>query len=393
MKNFHKVFPCLVALNVLYGCNGSSSSSTAAIPGEIADINFADAVRHIAVAGGTGPTHAGVTTGDFNDDGYPDVAVTDSAVSGINVLLNEGDGSLGLPMRYLAGLLPYALISADLNNDGVLDLAVANSRSDDISVLLGIGDGSFSLPVHYSSGLGPTDIAAVDINNDGALDLLTYYGEVSVHINQGDGSFVAAADAIVGEPDGAIAIAMEVADFNGDARSDIAVTYWPSGASESVITQLLAQTDGSFLASEPSYTLEGATEAMRAADVNCDGSTDLVTPIAGGGLLVQHGAPGTGLGEPTLYETESGSNAVEFGDFNLDGKLDLAVSFFIGRVGFVNDVCSGEWHIEETQFDSVETSEALDSPDFNLDGRPDLVVTTWFSPQIAILLNTAGDSE
>lgn len=377
------------ALLLTIGC-GASNPSDSGSDGEgiAAGIGYGTATRYLAAIAGTGPTHAGVTSADFNADGFPDIAVTDSVASSVSILLNQGDGTLGSASRYLAGLLPYALVSADLNNDGIADLAVANSRSDDLSVLIGNGDGTFALPVNYPSGLGPTDIAAIDVNDDGHLDLLGYYGEISVHLNNGDGTFRSAPDAVVGEPSGSIAIAMEVADFNGDGRDDIAVTYWPPGASSSVITQLLAQENGQFLASEPSHAVSGSTEAMRSADVDCDGTLDLVTPLAGGGLLVQTGVPGEGLGEPQLYETDSGTNAVEFGDFNLDGKLDLAVSFFLGEVAFINDVCDAQWAFNSTVIATVETAEAMTSPDLDQDGYPDLVVSTWFSPQIAVHLNT-----
>lgn len=375
----------------LVACGGGATPPDSSPPEatQTAPLPYDEGTRYAAAVGGTGPTHAGVVAADFNGDGYPDAAVTDTVGNAVSVLLNNGDGSLGLPSRYLVGLLPYALISADLNRDGVADLAVANSRSDDLSVLLGNGDGSFASAVHYPSGLGPTDLAALDIDGDGDLDLLGYYGEISVHLNQGDGRFVAADDALVGEPSGAIAIAMELGDFNGDGRQDIAVTYWPGSGSD--ITQLLAGPDGSFTAVSPSFRMSGSTEAMRAADVNCDGATDLVVPVAGGELLILHGAAGIGLTEPQHYDADSGTNAVEFNDFDQDGRLDMAVSYFHGEIGIIRDVCRSDWTIPEPRIATVETTEAMTSPDFNLDGWPDLLVGTWFSPQIAIHLNKAGE--
>ena len=134
----------------------------------------------------------------------------------------------------------------------------------------------------------------------------------------------------------------------------------------------------------------GSTEAMRAADVNCDGTTDLVVPVAGGELLILHGVPGIGLTEPQSVDADSGTNAVEFNDFDKDGRLDMAVSYFHGEIGIIRDVCNNDWTVPEPRVPTVETTESMASPDFNLDGWPDLLVGTWFSPQIAVHLNKAG---
>ncbi len=345
--------------------------------------------HHVTSVGGNGPTQAGVVTADLDGDGYPDLAALDSAGHAVTVLRNDGTGGFGLPERYVVGLLPYALTAADLDGDGDVDLAVANSRSDDTSVLINAGDGTFaaatSLPV---GGLGPTDVAATDVDGDGHLDLLNYWGDVTVHLGKGDGTFTTAPDAVVGEPTGAVAIAMEVADLTGDGVVDIAVTYWPSGPSSSVVTQLTGQPDGTFTATV-THEVDGGTEAMRAGDVDCDGTNDLVVPVADGGLLVFPGVPDVGLGEPVLHETDSGSNAVALADLDLDGRLDLAVSYFNGYAGFISDICaSPDWQIDPATADTVVTSEAFAVDDLDLDGRPDLVVGTWFHPQVAVLRST-----
>jgi hypothetical protein len=347
---------------------------------------FEPARRYLASAAGNGPAQGGVTSADFNNDGLADIAVTDTMGNAVRVLLNAGDGSLLPAASFLVGALPYALLAADLDGDGHVDIAVANSRSDDVSVLRGLGNGQFAAAQSYASGLGPTDIAAFDVNGDGLRDLLTYYGEISVLLNDGRGGFMPAPDIVVGEPTGAVAIAMEAADFTADGLIDLAVTYWPNGPSRSTIVQLINQGEGQFQAVDPVISISGGTEAMRAADVNCDGVKDLVVPIAGGGFLILPGRAGQPFGEPVEIETDSGSNAVEFNDFNGDGLLDMAVSYFNGYVGLVEDVCRSDWSLAVT-YDTVETSEAMVSPDLNLDGRPDLVVATWFHPEIAVLLN------
>ncbi len=59
------------------------------------------------------------------------------------IFLGNGDGTFGTKIDTAVGLSPSALVTADFNADGKPDLAVTNSGSNTISVLLGNGDGTF----------------------------------------------------------------------------------------------------------------------------------------------------------------------------------------------------------------------------------------------------------
>jgi hypothetical protein len=62
-----------------------------------------------------------VTVGDFNGDGFPDLAVTNGADLGtISVLLGNGDGTFRAPLNYAAGGTPARVAVGDFNGDGHL---------------------------------------------------------------------------------------------------------------------------------------------------------------------------------------------------------------------------------------------------------------------------------
>ncbi|MEN8821119.1 MAG: VCBS repeat-containing protein [Abyssibacter sp.] len=375
----------------LSACSGGSAApGPGAASGPAIVLTSAD--RYLASVGGNGPAHGGVAAGDMNADGYPDVVVTDSIGNAVAILLNGGDGSLLAAERYVAGLQPVAVIVEDLSGDGVLDVAVTNARSDDVQVYHGQGDGTIAQVESHAAGLGPTDLAAADVDGDGDLDLLSYWGDVTILINDGQGRFSPGAPLVTGEVLGAIAIGMDVADFDGDGAVDVAITDWPRGPVRSRVEIFYGAGDGSFTSGAGPFELSGATEAMRTADMNCDGRQDLLIPIAGGSLAVAYGQADGRLAEPVEFETDSGSNAVLFSDFDRDGRLDLAVSYFNGYAGLFYDVCSQDF-TSFVEYDTVETSEAMVAPDLNLDGFPDLVVGTWYQPQIAVLLSGPSDDD
>ena len=99
-----------------------------------------------------GANPRGVSVGDLNGDGAPDIVTANQNDNTISVLLN-GAGTFAPEVTYAVGVSPQALGLGDFDGDGNLDLAVANSDTDDIAVLLNLGDGgTFGAPAFYPWG-------------------------------------------------------------------------------------------------------------------------------------------------------------------------------------------------------------------------------------------------
>ncbi len=83
--------------------------------------------------------------GDFNGDGWPDLAVANYFSNDISVLLGSGDGTFRVARNFPVGNRPRSIVVGDFNGDGWLDLVVANqfSTPGSVSVLLGNRDGAF----------------------------------------------------------------------------------------------------------------------------------------------------------------------------------------------------------------------------------------------------------
>ena len=103
-----------------------------------------------------------------------------------------------------------------------LDLATANITSDDVSVLLNNGDGTFAADVTYGVGDRPFSVAVGDLDGDLDLDLAVANGidyNVSVLLNNGDGTFADAVKYAVGDQPRSVA----VGDLDGVNGPDLAV--------------------------------------------------------------------------------------------------------------------------------------------------------------------------
>jgi hypothetical protein len=113
----------------------------------------------------------------------------------------------------------------DLNGDGIADLAVTNFLSNDVSVLLGNGDGTFQAAVNYvvgPSAAPPLCLAVADFNRDGLPDLaVAFAGGVRLLLGNGDGTFQTTPLSYVA---GSYFSAVAVGDFNRDGFPDLAVT-------------------------------------------------------------------------------------------------------------------------------------------------------------------------
>ncbi|MGA3326960.1 MAG: VCBS repeat-containing protein, partial [Terriglobia bacterium] len=173
------------------------------------DGTFTTATNSPYTTGFSSPTY--VAVGDFNRDGFADLVVANAGSNNVVVLLNnaDGTGTFTAQTPSTVGSIPWGVAIGDFNGDGWTDLAVANctaatpsacatgATAGTVSVLLNKADGTgtFNAAVPYDVGTGPLRVAVGDVNGDGIADLaVSNYnngnaGSVSVLIGIGDGTF------------------------------------------------------------------------------------------------------------------------------------------------------------------------------------------------------------
>lgn len=129
-------------------------------------------------------SYTSLVADDVNGDGNLDL-ITMHNTLGITVLLGTGGGDFISP-RYSAFAQGFMAVE-DFNMDGLPDLAITQSASNQVAVLLGDGEGNFGPAAMFGTGRTPSSVAVEDLDGDSVPDLVTTdldSGTVSVLINR-----------------------------------------------------------------------------------------------------------------------------------------------------------------------------------------------------------------
>ncbi len=128
-----------------------------------------------------------IVLGDFNNDGTLDLGISGEVTTKgiVATALGNGDGTFQAPVIVLVtpGELPISASVGDFNQDGFLDLATVSNASGNgvVAMLFGNGNGSFVTAQTYSVGSNPASVAAGDVNGDNYPDLIA--------VNEGSAGF------------------------------------------------------------------------------------------------------------------------------------------------------------------------------------------------------------
>ncbi len=273
----------------------------------------------------------GAYAGDFNGDGFSDLAVPNEVANDVRIFLNNGRGNYPdfTIVEYPDGAVPSPNEGADLNGDGIIDFVVGNSGNDFISVFIGEGGGRFRHDANYRTGLGVRGVCPMDLDGDAIVDVATANmrgsgregpGDVSLLRNDGTGRFTSLGNIATNARAGKTCAA---ADLNGDGIFDLVVGAF--GSREVVV--FLGDGEGGLIY-HTKFVAGGSPWMVVAADVNGDGHVDVLAANrrTDDNLGVLFGDGRGNLSDPVTYSAGSAALAVDVGDVDGDGDLDVVMS-------------------------------------------------------------------
>jgi hypothetical protein len=368
--------------------------------------------RFTDVSAGSGLDYAGycmgVAVGDVNNDGLPDVLVTEYL--GVRLFVNLGGGKFR-DVTAEAGLenMAWGTSAAflDYDRDGRLDLVIANYLDYDSSIPCsnGYGEAGYCSPSTYpgrisklyhnkggaggkvrfedvtvASGLGTRPgpglgVLCADFDGDGWIDILIVNDGKPNHlwVNQHNGTFKeealtrGVATNTAGQAQAGMGVAW--ADVDGDSLMDLFITHLPSEGNtlwqQGPRGLYRDRTAWSGLG-QPRWRATGFGTTL--ADFDHDGAPDAVVvngAIRGG----VNGAPelgphwgryaqrnqvfvndgkgrfrDTSLDNPALCGTANVARGLAVGDLDGDGALDLLVTTIGGRARLFRNVAPRHGH-------------------------------------------------
>jgi len=300
----------------------------------------------------TGVNSFHVASADLDGDGKPDVIVTNFSSNTISVFRNtSASGSITFATKVdIAGAglyginAPYGIAISDLDEDGKPDLIVTNSGYPISSVSIfrntsSSGSIAFESPVDFATGSYSSGVAVSDIDGDGKPDIaVTNAGNNTVSVfrntsspgSMTSSSFDAKVDISSGDEPAGIAIG----DVDGYGKPELIVT---NQFSQTVSVFRNISSTGSISASSfasPVDLVAGAgAYTVVLGDVDGDGKPDLVVGNAySNAFTVLRNTT-----SPGVITTDSFAPKVDFitgvwpfvvavGDVDGDGKPDVVAA-------------------------------------------------------------------
>jgi hypothetical protein len=327
------------------------------------------------------------TPGDFDGDGFTDLAFTNFFASRVSYM--RGSPQWLIPTGTVpVGGNPEPLVAADFDGDGVPDVASINKESDDVTYLRGTA-GGLAANGGFETGRKRWDVlSSGDHNGDGFLDLVagtTNFPSV-VFVGGSPQGLTAGVEHEVGES-GRIASLLS-ADLDGDGFDDAISGLYKSERSGEVVL-LRGSASGGLAEPLQRITTPGVASGLARGDLSGDGVPDLAVVMeTAGRVWILPGAAGGMLEESRRIEIPaSGPRSPVIADVDGDGILDLAVANGTSAaVLFVPGAeIRGEAPVRGTTIEVAGVSVDLVAGDFDGDGLFDLAAACEFVGQVSFI--------
>jgi large repetitive protein len=277
-------------------------------------------------------------TGDFNNDGYLDIAYV--STSGVMVLLNNGAAggftiaNSGNPIDAQTAINVIAV--GDFNGDGNLDIAMSEATGGvtGFQIYTGNGAGGFTAGSSFTTVAPVEAMGAADLNGDGYTDLMvstdnTTSGTVitTYYYQSSSTGFTSTATTTLSTTTTSSPRNLVLADLKNDGVLD-ALYAATSGLSVALNGGTTSAPSFSTI-TNTTFTGETSNTGLTVGDVNNDGYLDAIAGGSSGTIAVFAGTGAGGFGTPVYYATQSvnaTADGIVTGDFTGSGLMDVATA-------------------------------------------------------------------
>jgi FG-GAP-like repeat/Cep192 domain 4 len=372
-----------VSLAALIACLVAAAPASAAIP---------FTTHTVTLTGGNNPV--GIASDSFNGPGSSDLVTANSTTNNISLLLGNGSGGFsnasGSP--FAGPTATEDVATGDFNNDGNPD--VVGTGNGSASVYLGNGSGGLGSPTNIATvGSSNTSVVTGDFNNDGNLDFATSNdtGQLRVFLGNGTGTvFNQTGQGNI--PIGGGTTDLATADFNNDGRPDLVVSNAGPVSPGVQVFLGTAGPSGTFNAQTAVALAGNVPNSVDAGDVNNDGNADAVVGNSNGGgagvrVLLGNGAGGfSNAGGPASINGGASPLGVTLGDFDSDGLLDIAVANNTnpGSVTVLLNNGNGTSYTTDQTLAAGNGTFNVTTLDTNIDGNTDIAATNGNTNTVSV---------
>lgn len=225
---------------------------------------------------------------DLNGDGSLDIVAP--TFTAIQTLINNGHGQFTAgPTTQVPGASVLSAISpANLNRDNKADLFATDGFSGTTYALTGKGNGGFTVTgMLYATSFVPEDVAAIDLNGDGCDDVAlvgSFSFTLTTALTNCHGGFTSLFGGTI-QYGGPGPTSLTAADFNGDGKTDLAVS---SLATPNPEIMVLRGNGTASMQLEGNYPVSELPQNPVVADFTGDGKPDIVTVEPGAMSLLRN---------------------------------------------------------------------------------------------------------
>lgn len=379
-------------LDLVSAHNNKTDSGTLVVLSGGGDGAFEDLMQEMTEYPGEAEVKS-LASADLNGDENLDLVAPDLASHRLFVFWGSGDAEfeleeLQLGARPISSPWDYSVrpvVIADFNHDGHSDLVTVNEFDGEVSVVLNNGDGTFQAEQTFDAGKGPGALAAGYVNRDDHLDLIVgnrHSFDLSILLGNGDGTFQPETRITGGqEPPPSLQL-----DLNGDDRPDEVIV---DDNSNQLLVQLNVGQGEHIDSQQVSAEIRSAPIP---ADFNGDGSPDSVQVNLWGDIVVHWGRPN----EPGTFDSaqvvSQGDPARDVAVLSTDGGIRLA-AVHVGREG--GRITQYRFDQEQQRFIQTQTitdgglPTKIAAADLNGDRWEDLVVVGAAEQGIFVFLANA----